>query len=317
MKKNTSGLRLELILLLIALLFPTSSIVAHPGWGIVIDKRGQIYFSDVNRNLIWKIEKSGKVIQVAANKHSHDLWIDDAGYVYGEHIWYRQSDDTWHSSCFKISPDGRVISVSTGEKNKASGIFDFSGNEYKLVGNAHSRSSALIKISAAGQESIFAGGSWGHADGVAGEAMFRTPGVLRFGADGALYATEGGTVRRITLDGNATTLAGPRQGFEDKDGNQPRASSFLGLSIDDHGTVYAANWQKHCVIKISQDGGVTTILKSGIGWTPSGVLAARDGIYVLEHRAGVTGLAERIGLGGPRVRRIALNGSVSTIATAP
>ena len=34
---------------------------AHPAWGIVIDKQGQIYFSDVVTDTVWKLSKDGRL----------------------------------------------------------------------------------------------------------------------------------------------------------------------------------------------------------------------------------------------------------------
>lgn len=147
------------------------------------------------------------------------------------------------------------------EWKKISGVFDRSGNEYKFDGNAHTRESRVIKVAPEGRVTLFAGGTWGHADGRGREARFRSPGVMKMGADNCIYATEGGTVRRISLDGVVTTLAGPQQGFEDRDKDQPRASSLLGISLDVGGNVYAADWERHQVIRISPDGTISTILE--------------------------------------------------------
>ena len=36
--------------------------LAHPGWGIVIDPQGQVFFQDSAALMIWKIDAAGKVI---------------------------------------------------------------------------------------------------------------------------------------------------------------------------------------------------------------------------------------------------------------
>jgi sugar lactone lactonase YvrE len=195
-------------------------------------------------------------------------------------------------------------------------VFDRSGNLYKSDGDAHKRESKILKVTPEGHVSILAGGEWGHADGKGSAAKFQTPGVMVMGPDSALYLTEGGTVRRITFDGTVTTLAGPKQGFGDREEDQPRASSLLGIVIDAQRNIYAADWEERRVVKISANGNVTTVLESGLFWAPSGVAVVGEDLYVLEHRAGVTAPLEKVGFGGPRVRKVSTQGSIVTLGTA-
>ena len=122
-------------------------------------------------------------------------------------------------------------------------------------------------------------------------------------------------VRKLALDGTVRTLAGWKQGYGDPDG--PRASGFLGITVDKSGTVYAAHWEKKKVIKITPDGTVQAVLEGGLGWSPSGVTLVGSDVYVLEHRFGVTILMEKAGFGGPRVRKVSTDGKVARVGTAP
>ena len=60
---------------------------AHPGWGVVVDRHGQVYFGDVTSNTIWKITAEGRLVSVARNKHLHELSLDEEGNLYGEHVY--------------------------------------------------------------------------------------------------------------------------------------------------------------------------------------------------------------------------------------
>ena len=51
---------------------------AHPGSGIVIDKYGQIYFTDTGKG-VWKIDTQGKLTYIPASKF-HWMAIDLIGY---------------------------------------------------------------------------------------------------------------------------------------------------------------------------------------------------------------------------------------------
>jgi len=303
--------------LLFLQLFATTAIcLAHPGWGVVIDKQGNIYFGDVNRNIVWKIDARGSVHKFVSGKHSHILWIDDLGTVYGQHIEYDSRNSRWIYEYWKAASDGIVKELQQTEVRRAFGFADGDGNTYLLDSDAHKRISHIFKVSPRGDTSLFAGGEWGDRDGVGREAQFRAFGWGVRGTDGSLYVTSGGMVRKISPGGAVTTLAGREQGFGDPDG-EPRASSFLGIARDGEGNIYAANWEKRKVIRISPRGEITTALDSGMLWAPSGVAVVGRDVYVLEHRAGVTGLLEKAGMGGPRIRKISADGNVKIVGTAP
>ncbi len=52
---------------------------AHPGTGIVVDRRGCVYFTDLKQ--IWRIDPDGRITAVVRNKHSHALLLDKDGNV--------------------------------------------------------------------------------------------------------------------------------------------------------------------------------------------------------------------------------------------
>ena len=58
---------------------------AHPGIGIVKNSKGIIYYSDLQQ--VWKIENGLKTIAVPG-VHSHELYMDSADNLYGEHVIY-------------------------------------------------------------------------------------------------------------------------------------------------------------------------------------------------------------------------------------
>lgn len=82
--------------------------------------------------------------------------------------------------------------------------------------------------------------------------------------------------------------------------------------MDKQGTVFAAGTACHCELKVTPDGKVESILKSGRPWSPTGVAVHRGDVCVLEYthatEAAVKGWL-------PRVRKIAGNGTVTTLVT--
>ena len=55
-----------------------ASAYAHPGSGIVIDKEGQVFFTDTGQG-VWKIDRQGNLTHLPASLF-HWMTIDEAGY---------------------------------------------------------------------------------------------------------------------------------------------------------------------------------------------------------------------------------------------
>ena len=71
-------MKIKMILILAFLQMLISTITsAHPGSGIVVDKFGQVYFTDTGKG-VWKIDKQGKLTYMPAQKF-HWMTIDAIG----------------------------------------------------------------------------------------------------------------------------------------------------------------------------------------------------------------------------------------------
>ena len=55
-----------------------TSASAHPGSGIVVDKEGQVFFTDTGQG-VWKIDRQGNLTNLPASLF-HWMTIDEAGY---------------------------------------------------------------------------------------------------------------------------------------------------------------------------------------------------------------------------------------------
>ena len=140
---------------------------------------------------------------------------------------------------------------------------------------------------------------------------------LAAGADGNLYVACPNAVFQVKSDATFSTLADPIR-LEGCDVDYPDNNtnnllpSLRGLAADKQGTVFAAATACHCVIKISAAGTVEPVLKAGRPWSPTGVAEHDGDIYVLEYAHAT----EPFATGWlPRVRKIARDGSVSTLVT--
>jgi hypothetical protein len=70
-------------------LFSSSMARAHPATGIVVDRSGNVYFSDLET--VWKLDPTGKKTVFRAGvsgRHVHELSIDEEGNIFGADVSY-------------------------------------------------------------------------------------------------------------------------------------------------------------------------------------------------------------------------------------
>jgi hypothetical protein len=87
--------------------------------GIAVDKAGNVYFSDWTANKIWKIDPQGNA-EVVAQKHTHHLFIDADGNLYGEHV----AQEGGAASFWKRTPQGQIVDVIPPPQPGQSPIFE-------------------------------------------------------------------------------------------------------------------------------------------------------------------------------------------------
>src|SRR5690606_13331021 len=119
----------------------------------------------------------------------------------------------------------------------------------------------IRKITTDGTVSTLAGGTAGFADGPGNEAKFNQPIDVAVDREGNVYVADNMNhrIRKITPDGEVTTLAGSTAGYADGSGATAQFQSPSGLEVDDSGTLYVADRNNHRIRQISADGTVTTL----------------------------------------------------------
>lgn len=163
------------------------------------------------------------------------------------------------------------------------------------------------------------GGGAGADDGVATAARFAFPGGLAADSAGNLYVadTENSTIRKITPDGEVTTLAGVAGFAGSSDGRRSdaRLNGPRGIAVDASGTLYVADTENSTIRKITPDGVVTTVAgvvrRSGndngrgsaarFSFPEALVVDAANNIYVAD-------------TGNSEIRKITPDGEVTRIA---
>lgn len=98
------------IILSTVFLFITFLVSAHPGIGIVMDSKGNVFYTDLVH--VWQITPDGEHQIALKNVHTHQLFLDENGHLYGEHSWYEgEATDKWGYYIWQLSPEGNFNKI--------------------------------------------------------------------------------------------------------------------------------------------------------------------------------------------------------------
>ncbi len=249
--------------------------------GVVVDKAGNIYFSDWYNYRYMKLDPSGVITyyptlntNIGPVKPS-GLALDGVGNLYFTHPEVYSGDFVG-----KIDPTGG-ITIIAGNRQKG-----FSGD-----------------------------------NGPAVEARLNYPEDLAVDAYGNIYITDtwNNRIRKVDPNGVITTIAGTGQPGYSGDGG-PATSAGLkgprGVALDSRGNIYIADTDNNRIRKIGPNGTITTIAGNGLlGFTGDGGPATQARI------AGPRGLAlDPTGnlyiadAVNNRIRKVDTSGIITTIA---
>lgn len=190
----------------------------HSPTGVAVSKEGIVYIVDRGNNNIRKIEGAGVVTTLAG-------------------------------SGAEGSADGAGVNASF---NYPQGItVDSNGAIYV----ADTRNNKIRRITSAGVVSTFAGtGIQGSVDGISTVSTFNNPYSLTVSVDGNLYVadTSNNKVRKITLEGEVSTIAGSGvRGSDDGLGPVATFKYTEGIAGDSNGILYVADYDNHKIRKVS------------------------------------------------------------------
>ena len=243
---------------LAALLLIALPVLAHPPVSVVIDARGNVYYSDLEQ--VWRVSANGAKDVVVPHVHTHQLYLDAQRNLYGEHLWYEgERTDKWGHYVWRRTPAGRidkVIPATEGFLTDYSFVRDATGAMYWTDGKS-------IKKTAGKTTSIIARGfrdvRWLHA----------TPaGTLYFAESGNVVQLKNGRARVI-----AAKLAAPGDHH-----------ALMGVWTDRAENVYVADHAHREVKRITPQGRITTVSRSSFPWAPCGGAFTANGraLWLLE-----------------------------------
>jgi len=263
---------MRLMLGLTAFGFLCATAAAHPGVGIVMDSRGNVFYTDLSH--VWKIAPGGAKSIAVWGVHTHELYLDREDNLYGEHLWY-EGDRTkkWGHRVWKLTADGKlsdVIPAREGFLQDYSFVRDGRGNMYWAERGAQTM---LRKRTPAGRIETL-----GPVD------IFRDIRWMTCTTEGTVYLIDGQDLRRVASDGTVDTVArdlGERKLSQFQAGDR---HILMGLWTDRAQNVFVAVYGARLVKKIDRDGKVTIAARSQVPWSPTGGLAVPNGdLWLLEY----------------------------------
>ncbi len=271
----------QLLVLLSAI---SSAALAHPAIGIVIDSRGNVFYSDLHH--VWRISADGHKSVAVPNVHTHELCLDAADNLYGEHLWYEgEATNRWGHRVWKRSSDGRIVDVigpTAGFLQNYSFVRDRTGNMYWVE-----RTSSEIRKRL--PDGVVVAIARGH---------FRDARWMAVTPDGIVYLIDATDLLRVA-GGRITTVA---RRLSSPHLTRPwvgERHALMGLSFDRSGNVYVADQAAGDVKRLTPDGKMTIVARSSFPWSPTGGVFAPDGdLWLLEYSM----------TNAVRVRRIARDG---------
>jgi hypothetical protein len=282
----------------IALVFFVCSCLAlsaHPSTGLVVDARSNVYF--VYWGGTWKLDARGQLSRVDVSDF-HFLAIDRAGRFARTRIPDAQ----------RITSDGSSPALFTFAESPAT--FHTDGHLYFAVwipGRIR-----VDRVTTDGKRGVL-------IDAPIDPRIARPPGrheggliAIASGAKG-LYVSDGASIWTIDSRGAMTpfalTIAVPNCPA-DLPAELPKPH-IRSLAVDVNGDVFAAAIGCRAVLRIAASGRQTTVLRAESPWSPSGVVISDGALYVMEYDNPLT---EYPVDGRPRIRKVARDGAVSTLA---
>lgn len=274
-----------------------ATVSAHPGSGIAVDRRGQVYFADTGGG-VWKIDGSRRVTQVDPTRF-HWLAID--------------LDGRFASGPVPTAPGGDFVRAGVDPTLIMSSDFPVvigqDGAFYYPAPSGPNKRVQLLRLTAKGDRSALvtlpAATESGPLAWING---------LAAGLDGSIYYSENAAVRRVSARGEISTVAARVTVPDciDVPGNETGVGVFLrGLAIAPDGTVYVAAAGCGAVLRINSSG-VTPIHRTTSPWSPTAVAVAGPDVFVLEY---LHTAAEDRQAWIPRVRQLHANGTSTILAT--
>lgn len=237
--------------------------------GIAVDAEGTVYVADAGNHRIRKIMPDGTVSTLAGSTEGDSnggvdpkfssprgVAVDVEGTIYVA--------DRGNHKIKKITPQG-VVSTQAGSTQGFADGMSFDAQFYFPTGIAvdaqrnvyvgDRNNHKIRKITPNDVVSTVAGSTEGFVDATGVNAQFNFPSGVAVDALGTIYVADfnNHSIRKITPDGEVSTLAGSIAGFVNGTGANAQFDSPIGIAVDTQGAIYVVDFRNYKIRKITQE----------------------------------------------------------------
>lgn len=270
--------------------------------GLARDAQGNLYICDARNHVIRKIAPGG-VVTTVAGKPGESGAVNGVGSAARFHF----------PADIAVSPGGVLYVADSG--NHCIRAITANGTVTTLAGDLGN--SDDVNLSYGAITSVPA-----QLDGIGAAAHFNSPSGIAYSPAGYLFVSDTGnqTIRRVSLNGAVTTVAGKAGswGFADGSGSAARFSSPMGLCLGADLNLYIADSDNHAIRCMTPLGVVSTFAGNPLeaGFKPGPRLQARflEPTDVVAHPKGGFIICEAF---GNALFRLSADGNVSLFAGDP
>lgn len=246
---------------------------AHPGIGIVFDGKQTIYYTDLNH--IWKLDTQTGTSEIYVEDiHTHELFLDKNGNLYGEHYWYIASEQKFKNIIWRVDKDGdfkKIRAEQYGENYN----FSFTRNEAFASYEIRKRDDIyeIVKKDSLSEQVLHTANlmhpTWKY---------LTKNEVLLFIDFPSIFSADTNSITKLAEDISSTRLPFSMQ----RD-----VHNIYGIWTDASDNIYVAIYGGREIKKIDTSGDVTSVLKSSFLWSPVNGCFDNDGnLWLMECKVG-------------------------------
>ena len=250
------------------LIIPVAA-AAHPGGGLIALNANTVIFGDSMYNAVWRLEKGKKPQALMKNFHAHWTTRGLDGQIYSE------SFQETGGAAFRIDLDGGKH-VKVAEKSHVAALVFAVGKRGELI---FQKGTQIMEWTPAGPVTRFRESG----DVAKGEPPLQQVIAYNWAADGTLYLSDGGHLRRVGRDGVVRLVARiDGKLIEPKIWNSTGAPRIWSIAIDERKRIYTALPDICQVVRIDPDGSQHVVDRSVGGWRVTAVATFDDSVFLLE-----------------------------------
>jgi sugar lactone lactonase YvrE len=257
--------------------------------GVVADATGNLFVSDRDDHVVWKVSPANQVTLLAGTKGiagsadgpGSSAQFRNPGCLAFDPAGNLVLADTGNHTIRRIAPDGTVTTLAgspglpgttdaIGSAARFNAPYGIAVSATGTVYVSDSQNHTIRLLAPDGTVSTYAGtpGVSGHGNGSSSSAQFDQPNGLALATDGTLFVSDYGNacIRVISPGAQVSTLAGNAGtvGYFDATGTAALFNQPVGIALDASGNVWVTDTHNHAIRRITPAGVVNAMAGSGL-----------------------------------------------------